>query len=169
MPTVRRRYVPLKEVDIYLSMSVRRYLTLRMHDIVLPPKSITTTGNDWYRCKNTVHGVCRASLCIRCKLHLDTTEAHYDAHTDSSLMVEARMRAAAASGRDSRKTRTSNRSTADATNKKAKKTYKADAQGCEHDNPDVWQLADREYANPRWRRNNSCCISLRCSNCNEVV
>ena len=81
------------------------------------------------------------------------------------------MRAAAASGRDSRKMRTSNRSTADATNKKAKKTYnyKADAQGCEHDNPDVWQLADREYANPRWRRNNSCRISLRRSNCNEVV
>ena len=34
------------------------------------------------------------------------------------------MRAAAASGKDSRKTRTSNRSTADATNKKAKKTYR---------------------------------------------
>ena len=37
MPTVRRRYVLPKEVDIYLSMSVRRYLTLRMHGIVLPP------------------------------------------------------------------------------------------------------------------------------------
>ena len=65
-----------------------------------------------------------------------------------------------------RERRKTNRTTG--TNR-VKKTYKPDCNGCEHDNPDFWQPASKEYSNATWRKKNKCHLSLKCSNCNEPV
>ena len=53
--------------------------------------------------------------------------------------------------------------------KKVQKTYTKDDRGCEHDNPDFWHLASKEYSRRSWRKKKKCCPSLKCSNCKETV
>ena len=65
-----------------------------------------------------------------------------------------------------RETRKTNLTTG---NIRVKKTYKPDCNGCEHDNPDFWQPAFKEYSNAIWRKKNKCCPCLKCSNCNEPM
>ena len=65
-----------------------------------------------------------------------------------------------------RERRETNRTTG---NNRVKKTYKPDCNGCEHDNPDFWQRASKEYSNAAWRKKNKCHPCLKCSNCNEPV
>lgn len=49
--------------------------------------------------------------------------------------------------------------------------FKANSDGCEHDNPDNWQRSqDVLYFKPGWRRKHpDRCISLKCYNCKENV
>ena len=53
--------------------------------------------------------------------------------------------------------------------KKVKKTHTRDDSECDHDNPNFWHLASKEYSSRSWRKKNKCCPSLKCSNCKETV
>ena len=55
------------------------------------------------------------------------------------------------------------------TTEKVEKVKKT-AMGCQHDTPNFWHPASKEYSQPEWRRRNKTCRpSLRCSNCQEFV
>ena len=82
-------------------------------------------------------------------------------------MKDARKRATKAPGGDKNKKRKTKRDTGKGTT--PPKTYQANDQGCEHDNPKFWQPASKEYSNHSWRRKRGCRVSLNCSNCHEVV
>ena len=70
------------------------------HYTVLPPiQNVTPTGAEWFFCKMFgIDGCCSASLCGRCKRHLDTHKEHYDKFADSQEMIDARERATNVSG-----------------------------------------------------------------------
>ena len=85
------------------------YLTLHITLFSPRTQNVTPTGDEWFFCN--MFGIdhrCTASLCGRCKQHLDTHEEHYDKHADSQLMIDAKERATNVSGTGNGKAKVEN-------------------------------------------------------------
>ena len=140
-----------------------------MHCSAPCSQNVTLSGNDWYFCRTYAStGLCKASLCGRCKNYLDVHKEHFDEHANSKPMADARKRAGNVSNEGKARARRATRSTAGMC-KKVKNTHTRDDSECDHGNPNFWHLASKAYSSRSWRKKNTCRPSLKCSNCKETV
>ena len=113
--------------------------------------------------------LCKASLCGRCKQHLDVHREHFDKHANSELMAHARKRADNVSNEGTGKAKARARRSTAGTCKKVKKTHTRDDSECDYYNPNFWHMTSKAYTSCSWRKKKKCCPSLKCSNCKEMV